>query len=175
MPSELGLGQRRFNRIYVGMSMATTSKPLRVLMISSCGGHWVQMNRVAHVFKAENLAFASTEGSYSQVNPNYPFFCIPDASRTSGVLTLIRQALTVLWIILRFRPRIVITTGASVGFFALVFAKCLRAKTIWLDSIANIDQVSMSGAKASKFADLYLTQWEHLAKEGGPEYFGTVI
>lgn len=144
-------------------------------MISSCGGHWVQMNRVADVFKNEDLHFASTEESYSSVNPDFPFHYVPEASRTSSIFTIAKQALTVLKILIKIRPKVILTTGASTGFFALFFGKKLGAKTIWLDSIANIDSVSMSGSKASKYADLYITQWEELAAQDGPHYFGSVI
>ncbi|MCI5150914.1 MAG: UDP-N-acetylglucosamine--LPS N-acetylglucosamine transferase, partial [Candidatus Electrothrix sp. MAN1_4] len=49
------------------------------------------------------------------------------------------------------------------------------ARTIWIDSIANSDKLSMSGQKVGKYADLWLTQWEHLARPEGPHYHGTVI
>lgn len=150
-------------------------KKAKILMISSCGGHWVQMNRLVPVFNDEALHFASTEASYAAVNPSYPFYFVPEASRTSSVFTILKQALSVLKIVWRIRPDIVITTGASTGFFALFFAKKLGAKTIWLDSIANVDSVSMSGEKSAKYADLYITQWEDLARNDGPHYFGSVI
>ena len=151
------------------------NKKVKILMISSCGGHWVQMNRLVPIFKDEALHFASTEASYSSVNPDYPFHFVPEASRTSSMFTIMKQALSVLKIVWRIRPNIVITTGASTGFFALFFAKKLGAKTIWLDSIANVDSVSMSGEKSAKYADLYITQWEELARDNGPHYFGSVI
>lgn len=149
-------------------------------MISSCGGHWVQMNRIKNIFENEDLHFSSTESSYADVNPSYPFHFVPEASRTSSVLTIAKQALSVLKIIWKIKPKIVITTGASTGFFALFFAKKLGAKTIWLDSIANVESISMSGEKASKYADLFITQWEDLSEniEGNkrsPQYFGSVI
>lgn len=150
-------------------------RKVKILMISSCGGHWVQMNRLVPIFKDEALHFASTEASYSSVNPSYPFYFVPEASRTSSIFTIIKQALSVLKIVWRIKPDIVITTGASTGFFALFFAKKLGAKTIWLDSIANVDSVSMSGEKSAKYADLYITQWEDLARDNGPYYFGSVI
>lgn len=161
--------------------MNQTNKKITVLMISSCGGHWVQMNRLKNIFEAEELHFASTERSYADVNPKTPFHFVPEASRTSSIFTIAKQAFSVLRIIWRVKPKIVITTGASTGFFALFFAKKFGAKTIWLDSIANVDSISMSGEKASKYADLYITQWEDLAlnsqtnNKRTPEYFGSVI
>ena len=34
---------------------------------------------------------------------------------------------------------------------------------------------AMSGGKAGSCADLWLTQWPHLAREGGPEWMGNVL
>jgi len=147
---------------------------MKVLLISSSGGHWIQMSRVKDAFKDDQVFYASTEKSYHQHNPNEEFFYIPDASRWNK-FKLIWQALSVLWLLLKLRPDVILTTGASVGLFALFLGKKLGARTIWLDSIANSEELSLSGQKAKKYADLYLTQWEHLATDDGPEYAGSVI
>ena len=156
------------------MSMTNTQR-LKVLMISSSGGHWVQMNRVASAFAQEDLIFCCTERSYQQTNPALPFYFIPDASRSAGALKLLCQAWLVFRLLVKVKPDLVVSTGASIGFFAFFFAKKLGKKTIWLDSIANVDQISLSGEKAKKYADLYLTQWEHLAGPDGPTYMGAII
>ncbi|TCK07548.1 UDP-N-acetylglucosamine--LPS N-acetylglucosamine transferase [Marinobacterium mangrovicola] len=147
---------------------------MKVLLISSSGGHWVQMSRVKPAFAGAEMIFASTEKHYGQHNPDHPFFYIPDASRSSP-FRLAVQGGAVLWLILRQRPDCIVTTGATAGLWALVFGKKLGAKTIWLDSIANSLELSLCGKKAQKYADLYLTQWEHLATDRGPEYAGAVI
>ena len=147
---------------------------MKVLLISSSGGHWVQMSRIKSAFQGTDICFASTEESYYQHNPENPFFYLPDASRWNK-LKLLWQAFSVLVLLIRLRPDVILTTGASVGLFALFLGKKLGARTIWLDSIANSEELSLSGRKARKYADLYLTQWEHLAGDGGPEYVGSVI
>jgi len=133
------------------------------------------MNRLLPAFDGHDVYFASTERDYAQVVPTGSFSFIPDASRTSSVLRILWQALSVLVVLLTIRPHVVLTTGAAPGFFALFFAKKLGMKTIWVDSIANVDEVSMSGRKAAKYADLYLTQWEQLAEKSGPHYYGSVV
>ena len=85
------------------------------------------------------------------------------------------MALSVLGTVLKVSPNVIVTTGAAPGFFALFFGKLLGMKTIWIDSIANVHEVSMSGRKVARFADLYITQWEHLARDEGPYYFGSVV
>jgi hypothetical protein len=44
-----------------------------------------------------------------------------------------------------------------------------------VDSIANAEELSLSGRKVRRFADLWLTQWPDLVREGGPEYAGAVF
>jgi hypothetical protein len=70
---------------------------------------------------------------------------------------------------------VVISTGAAPGYFALRFGKRLGARTIWLDSIANVDELSLSGQRAGKYAGLWLTQWQHLATPAGPHFAGAVL
>lgn len=147
---------------------------MKVLLISSSGGHWVQMCRLKPAFSGCELLYASTEKSYHQHHPGDPFYFIPDASRWNK-FKLLWQALTVAYVLLKAKPDVIVSTGASVGLFALFIGKKLGARTIWIDSIANSDELSLSGRKAEKYADLYLTQWEHLAKSGGPEFSGSVI
>ena len=147
---------------------------MKVLLVSSSGGHWIELMRTRPAFEGHSLIFATTDPEYQSDNPDAPFFCVPEASRWSKV-RLAWQALACAWLIVRTRPDVVITTGASVGFFCVVFARWTRSKTIWLDSIANCNEISMSGAKARPYADLFLTQWPELATPDGPYFHGAVI
>lgn len=146
----------------------------KVLLISSSGGHWKQLRRIEPAFDNFTKYYASTEASYSQFVPNAVFYPLPDASMWNK-LHLIWQAARVFLLLITIQPDVVITTGASVGFFALFFAKKLHKKTIWLDSLANAEQMSLSGLKVRPYADLWLTQWEHLAKPEGPHFYGAVL
>lgn len=146
----------------------------KVLLISSSGGHWVQMLRMRPAFDGMQQVFASTDHALGSQVPDHRFYSIVDASAWQKI-RLVLQAMQVLLILLRVRPSLVISTGASSGFFALLFASKLGMRTIWVDSIANSEELSLSGQRAGKYADLWLTQWEHLSKPGGPDYRGSVV
>jgi UDP-N-acetylglucosamine:LPS N-acetylglucosamine transferase len=156
------------------MTQVESRERKKVLFISSCGGHWKQMRRIEPAFEGFIKCYAVTDSSYSQFVPNELFYSLPDASMWNKY-RLIWQALNVLWLLIRIRPNVVITTGASVGFFALFFAKKMGKKTIWLDSLANAEKMSLSASKVKLYADLWLTQWEHLAKPEGPFFYGSVL
>ena len=144
------------------------------LLIASSGGHWVQLNRLAPAFDGMEKIYATTEERYRETVQNSAFLTIPDASRWNK-FKVMWLALIVLTHIVRIRPDVVISTGAAPGTFAVIFGKLLGAKTIWVDSIANVDQLSLSGRLAGRFADLWLTQWEHLAQPDGPHFKGAVL
>jgi UDP-N-acetylglucosamine:LPS N-acetylglucosamine transferase len=151
-----------------------TAKRKKVLAVASGGGHWVQLRRVAPAFDGCDVTYVTVEPSYKDQVGDAGFRLVIDATRWNK-FKLILMLFQILWILIRVRPDVVISTGAAPGFFALRFGKLLGARTIWLDSIANIEVLSMSGQKIGPKASLWLTQWSHLAQEDGPEYKGAVL
>lgn len=99
---------------------------------------------------------------------------IPDCNRHQKLRAL-ACALVIFVLLIRKRPDVVISTGAAPGYFAIWFGRLLGAQTIWVDSIANAEELSLSGQKAGSVAHLWLTQWSHLAREKGPLYRGGVL
>ena len=144
-----------------------------VLAVASPGGHWLQLRRVESAWEGAEVVYLTPRSSDLKAT-GQPGHLIPDASRSNplGVLRLIFEVLRVL---LRTRPSLIVSTGAAPGLIAVALGKLLGIKTVWIDSIANIKKLSMSGRLAGHFADVWLTQWPHLAKPEGPEYAGGVL
>ncbi|MGE3532895.1 MAG: UDP-N-acetylglucosamine--LPS N-acetylglucosamine transferase [Steroidobacteraceae bacterium] len=146
----------------------------RILAVSSGGGHWTELMRIGPAFEGHDVAFATVDTMYKSETGTARFYTIADVTRWNK-FRWFQVLIQMLFILIREKPDIVISTGAMPGFLALRLARIFGAKTIWLDSIANVDQLSMSGRLAGKYADLWLTQWPHLALNGGPLYRGTVV
>lgn len=146
----------------------------KILLVASSGGHWVQLNRLLPAFEGCEKIFITTDPKYRSTVGDNRFLLVPDASRWNK-LRVLWLALITLKHILAVRPDVVVSTGAAPGFFAILFGKKLGSKTIWLDSIANVEELSMSGRMAGKYADLWLTQWDHLSAENGPQFIGSVL
>jgi len=146
----------------------------KLLAVASGGGHWIQLLRIGPAFQDCDVTFVTTHESYrSQVN-GHRFLTVTD-SNLSTKFRLLKTAVEIAWIILTERPDIVVSTGAAPGYFALRLGHLIGAKTIWLDSVANVDRLSVSGHRIGRYADLWLTQWPDLAKAGGPYYVGSVL
>jgi UDP-N-acetylglucosamine:LPS N-acetylglucosamine transferase len=153
--------------------MNRSTRQHRVLAVASGGGHWVQLQRLTPAFDGQDVAYLTTDPGYRSEVGDARFHVVNDANRWNK-MALILCALRVLWVVLRERPDIVISTGAAPGYLAIRWARLLGARTVWIDSIANVDELSMSGRMASTAADLCLTQWPHLAA-GQVRYLGAVL
>ncbi len=149
-------------------------KPKKVLAVSSGGGHWVQLLRLRPAFEGCVVTYATVQAGYATQVPGERFLVIPDSTRWNK-LRMLRTIATLFLVVLRVRPDVIVSTGAAPGYFAIQIGRLFGARTVWIDSIANAEELSLSGKKAGKCADLWLTQWAHLAHPEGPQFRGSVL
>lgn len=113
-------------------------------------------------FASFDPIFAATDVELSKRDRIDRFCILPDANRDEP-MRAVRCLIASFKLIRRVRPAVLITTGALPGLFCLIAARLNGAHTIWIDSIANSDQPSLSGRWARPFAHEWFTQWAHLA------------
>jgi len=147
---------------------------LKILAVASGGGHWVQLLRLLPAFEGCDVVFITVNKAYRSQVSQHRFYAVNDATRWNK-FALLLMGIRLAWIVFRERPHVIISTGAAPGYVALRLGKFAGSRTIWLDSIANVEQLSLSGARIGKHADLWLTQWPHLASPEGPHYEGAVL
>jgi UDP-N-acetylglucosamine:LPS N-acetylglucosamine transferase len=145
----------------------------RILAVASGGGHWAQLRRLRPAFDGHDVAYLTTDEGHRPEVGTARFYAVRDGNRSSK-LALLASAVQIGCVLLRERPDVVISTGAAPGYLAIRGAKLLGARTVWIDSVANVDELSLSGRLASEKADLCLTQWPHLA-DGLVGYKGSVL
>lgn len=135
----------------------------KILAIASPGGHWIQLNKICNPLEQQfNIVYITPAAQYSTQNNAKRVLSITDASATSKH-KLIPLALQLLWIFIKERPTAIISTGAAPGAIAFLLAKFLPIKTIWVDSIANTQELSRSARMIQKHANLVMTQWQSLS------------
>ena len=149
-------------------------KRTKILAIASGGGHWIQLLRLRPAFAGAEMCYASVDRALAADVAGHSFYRFPDANRDRK-FDLILQILRIAWILLRVRPDVIVSTGASCGYVAIRIGRILGARTLFVDSIANAERLSLSGQLACRHANLMLTQWPHLAANEGPQYRGSVL
>lgn len=148
----------------------------KVLAVSSPGGHWVQLNKICNKLEHKHtVVYASPRSQYQlKQTAMRTVHNILDVSADNKPM-LIPLALQVLYLFLKERPSTIISTGAAPGVVAILLAKYLGIKTIWVDSIANVQQLSRSGRIVKSHADVVITQWPLLSDDKTVYYKGSVL
>lgn len=146
---------------------------MKVLAVASKGGHWVELLRLLPAFSGMEMVYISTDPNLAVTVEGSKFYNVPDANRWNK-FKLVKIFMIVFKIVYKERPKFVISTGAAPGLMALMAGKMLGIKTIWIDTIASAEKLSLSGRIALKFVDRLYTQWPDLS---GPKiiYAGNIL
>lgn len=146
----------------------------RVIAIASAGGHWNQLMLMRPGFAHHDVTYLTTLPGLADQFGATPSARIPDCNRDTKLRALACLGALAIQMI-RIRPHVVISTGALPGVIALALGKLIRARTIWVDSVANAETLSASGHLAARFADLRLSQWQNVAEAEGVTYAGSIL
>ena len=150
------------------------TRPVRILAVASGGGHWVQLLRLRPAFEGAHVTYVTVRRSYSTDIPGEDLRVVPDATRWNKFKLLV-MATRILWLVATIRPDVIISTGAAPGYFAIRFGGWFGARTCWVDSIANAEELSLSGRKIRSHATRVLSQWPDVAAAEGVEHAGSVL
>jgi UDP-N-acetylglucosamine:LPS N-acetylglucosamine transferase len=118
------------------------------------------------------------------------FFVTYDSTRTRGLerkyllrnigtnpLIMAQSFLSMLRILLKEKPKLIVSTGSEIAIPAFYLAKVLRTRTIFIESWARVIEPSGTGRLVYPVADVFLVQWERLLPKYGKKakYEGAVI
>ena len=146
----------------------------KLLAISSPGGHWIQLNRICHQLEARyDIVYAMPDALFKP-DKNNRIYSIMDVS-ADDKWRLLPCAWQIFNILRQERPQAILSTGAAPGAIAIWLGHWLKIQTIWVDSIANVKQISRAGRLAQRKADIFLTQWEALSDGQTIQYKGAVL
>lgn len=158
------------------MPVATTAPyKKKILAVASKGGHWVQLMRITKALeKRYDIIYASTNKQNAAMVGADKFTYLEDYTRRTPqkMLSVISTSLA---LIKKEKPDIIITTGAAPAICVILVARLHGVKSIWIDSIANVEHLSLSGRIAKRLASKVYTQWAHLADNKKLHYAGSIL
>jgi UDP-N-acetylglucosamine:LPS N-acetylglucosamine transferase len=146
----------------------------RLLALASGGGHWIELLRLRPAFEGWDVAYVSMFENYTSSIPGSRYYTVPDASRFDK-LAFLKVFAKALPIMLKERPHAIVTTGSAPMLAFLVIAKMMGTKTLWIDSIAQAEEMSSSGKVAKRLATKAIAQWPEVAKAEELESWGAVL
>lgn len=135
----------------------------KIIAVASIGGHWIQLLRIAKPLEAYyDVIYMSTMHEGKVMVSNATFYSIPDFNRWE-TWKMVPAAFKILTVLRVNRPSAIISTGAAPGLLTILIGYLFGIKTIWIDSVANVQAMSLSGRLAKIFSKHVYTQWPDLA------------
>lgn len=151
-----------------------SSSPKRVLAVASAGGHFQQLMQMREGYDRHEVCYVTTLPGLAETFSAHPARLVPDCNANTPLRAL-ACATAMMRHVLQVRPQIIITTGALPGVLALVCGRLIGAHTLWIDSVANAEEMSSSGRLARRIAHLTLSQWPNVAEAEGVRFEGSVL
>ena len=152
----------------------TLKSSKRILAIASAGGHFNQLMLLRPGYQDHEVTYLTTLPGLADQFGAAPNRLIPDCNANTPLRAL-RCALAIGGQMIKIRPAVVISTGALPGVIALAWGRVLGAQTIWVDSVANAEELSASGRLAKRIAHLVLSQWPDVAAAANVRYEGSIL
>ncbi|MGA2069878.1 MAG: PssD/Cps14F family polysaccharide biosynthesis glycosyltransferase [Sedimentisphaerales bacterium] len=151
-------------------------KILRICLVASAGGHLSQLLKLAECWNGYDTFCVTTKQIVKEQLQKYGNVYIVGECNRQNPFMAVRVFFRCFNVVRQERPDVVISTGAAPGLLMCLVAKLFGAKIVWIDSIANVEKLSLSGRLVRPLAELCLTQWEDVAtRYAKVEYVGAII
>jgi beta-1,4-N-acetylglucosaminyltransferase len=134
---------------------------MKIIAISSSGGHSTELNSFLAKANIENPIFA-IEGN------NGEGYKLPSSRRNNKIVFIINFLVLILksiYIYIKERPEMIITTGANTAVPLCWLARKSNVKIIYIESIARVNTKSKTGKIIEKYNNsVILVQWQEMTK-----------
>lgn len=137
------------------------SRPLRICIVSSCGGHLTEVRCLKAAYAAYDHFYVLNDKALLPPDMDGRTYFITHSERDWKQLVNLVEA----WRILRKeRPAVILSTGAGPAVpFALV-GKLLGMRIIFVETLTRVRAPSLTGRIMYRLADDFFYQWESLAR-----------
>ena len=134
---------------------------VEILYFSSCGGHLVQLLQIAKELKKYKYHFIVNDRT------DLDQIMIGKTSRITHGQRDILQLVNIfesIFYILKFRPKVIITTGAGAAVWFALFGRILGVRIYYVESLSKIFSPTLTGRLIYHIANEFYIQWPSLKK-----------
>jgi UDP-N-acetylglucosamine:LPS N-acetylglucosamine transferase len=139
---------------------------MKLIFAASSGGHLEQLLMLKPLMEKYDSVFVTEKTEYSVGNPGVKTYFLSQINRKELLFLpkLIGNTFRSLGIIIKERPKVMITTGVLAIVPMALLVKLFGGKLIYIESFAKVTSKTLSGKLLYKFADRFYVQWEEMLK-----------
>ena len=146
---------------------------MKICLVCSHGGHLTEILQLQEAFEGHDAFFITYDSVRTrQLERKYLLRNIG-----TNPIIMAQASLSMLRILLREKPKLIISTGSEIAIPAFYLAKLLRIKTVFIESWTRVDRPTGTGKIVYPVSDLFLVQWERLLPKYGKKakYEGAIL
>lgn len=140
----------------------------RVMFISSVGGHLTQLLELKKIFNDYNYILVTEKTDVTKEMKNkYRMAYLVYGSREylfSYIFKFSYNILKSFYLFIKYRPQVIVTTGAHTAVPMCYIARLFRRKVIFIESYAKRTSPTLSGRLVYPIATTFIVQWETMLK-----------
>lgn len=144
----------------------------KVALVASIGGHITELLALRDAYAGYPHFYVFNEPVQDAVFADVPVYKVVHSERDSRVLYNVWEFVC---IFRKERPTVMLSTGAGQAVSAAIAAKLLGIRVVFVDSIAAVKGLSLTGALLQSLADDFFVQWPHLADRANVQYRGSIF
>ena len=137
----------------------------KICLICSPGGHLIQLYSLKEFWSKFNRFWVTLQGEDTKYLLADENKIIAFSPTRRNIINFFRNLILAYKIIKKIKPSLLISTGAGICVPFFYIAKLLKVKTIYLESLTRVNELSLSGKLVYPFADHFLIQWPELEKK----------
>ena len=151
----------------------------KVLFISSTGGHLNELLQLKSLFyNYDYLLVTEKDKSTISLKDKYNVKYLVYGTRKNlfrYFFKFIFNFIKSFIIFIKFKPDVVITTGAHTCVPMLFIAKLFKKKSIYIETMANRKTKTMTGKIVEKWVTYFVVQWEDMKNLYEDSVYGGLI
>ncbi len=149
---------------------------MKIALVCSHGGHLTQMNMLTRVLEGYEWFWVTYRCVRTEAMTARERVYLLNNIGTNPV----RMALAffqALWILLKERPDVLVSTGAEIAIPFSWVAKSLGMRVVYIETWSRVHTRSGTGPLVYPVADLFLVQWPDVLGSYGPKarYEGGIV
>jgi UDP-N-acetylglucosamine:LPS N-acetylglucosamine transferase len=150
--------------------------PQRLLLVGSSGGHLAQLLALKPWWESRErtwVTFATEDAKSRLREERVEWAHFPT---TRNLPNLIRNFFLAIVVLRRYRPDVVVSTGAGVAVPFFLLSRVLRIRTVYLEVYDRLDTRTLTGRLCRPLSSLFCVQWEEQARlYKGSRVVGTIL
>lgn len=144
---------------------------MSIMIVLGGGGHTFEMIKITEELDLKDAVYVvNHDDHYSPLkikNRRVHRVIRPRKPAEYSFMALLRFILSFLnslLLILKLRPKVIVTNGPSISVPIGIVGKMLRIQLVYVESICRVYRLSLSGRVLLPLADLFIAQWPYLKK-----------